>query len=112
MLAAGDTQDLIQTRCVPDSGLTRPKTKKSTERKIYKKKTVNENIGSEIKKICRKDGKATHSRLNFVKCSRVKLIQVICVALLNQTMIPAGWKKDNIIRFHSKEQTKQGAGLK
>ena len=34
--AARDTPDLIQTECVPGRGLTRHKTKKSTERKKYK----------------------------------------------------------------------------
>ena len=36
--AARDTPDLIQTECVPDSGLARQIQKKSTERKKYKSK--------------------------------------------------------------------------
>ena len=87
---AGETQDLIQTWCLPDNGPARQK--KLTERKNYK-------IENEITcRIIRKSKGKGHrylekkAKLTIFKASWLKFRMVMCLFLTMQELIPKGWK--------------------
>ena len=85
-------------------------TNKINIRKHYKKSISIRNKMYKLKpksNIFKLDGKPTKNTMNLIKPTMIKLVILLCTALLTNVLIPTGWNvTDNFQKKHKKLQKK------